>query len=45
VKVTWDRTKNLANQKKHNVSFDEARELFVSGVDYLELPDDAPLGR
>ena len=41
VKVTWGRAKNLANQKKHGVSFDEARELFVSGVDYLELPDDA----
>ena len=41
VKVTWDRSKNLSNQKKHGVSFDEARELFVSDVDYLELPDDA----
>jgi len=41
VRVTWDRAKNLSNQKKHGVSFDEARELFVSGVDYLELPDDA----
>jgi uncharacterized DUF497 family protein len=44
VKVTWDRAKNLANQKKHGVSIDEARKLFVSGVDYLELPDDAQLG-
>jgi uncharacterized DUF497 family protein len=41
LKVTWDRAKNLANQKKHGVSFEEARELFVSGVDYLELADDA----
>lgn len=41
VKVTWDRAKSLSNQKKHGVSFDEARELFVSGVDYLDLPDDA----
>jgi uncharacterized protein len=41
VKVTWDRTKNLSNQKKHGVSFEETRELFVSGVDYLELSDDA----
>ncbi len=41
VKVAWDRAKNLSNQKKHGVSFEEARELFVSDVDYLELPDDA----
>lgn len=40
VRVTWDRAKNLANQKKHGVSFEEASELFRSGVDYLELFDD-----
>ena len=41
VKVTWDRAKNLANQKNHGISFQEASELFTSGVDYLELFDDA----
>lgn len=30
-----------ANRKKHGVSFEEARELFTSGVEYLELFDDA----
>ena len=41
VKVTWDRAKNLANQKNHGISFREASELFTSGVDYLELFDGA----
>jgi uncharacterized DUF497 family protein len=41
VRVTWDRAKNLANQKKYGISFEEASELFVSGTDYLELFDDA----
>jgi uncharacterized DUF497 family protein len=40
VRVTWDRAKNLANQKKHGLSFEEARELFRSGLDYLELFDE-----
>jgi DNA-binding transcriptional regulator YiaG len=40
VRVSWDRAKNLANKKKHGVSFEEASELFRSGVDYLELFDD-----
>jgi uncharacterized DUF497 family protein len=41
VKVVWDDAKNLANRKKHGVSFEEARELFLSGVDYLEIFDGA----
>jgi uncharacterized protein len=40
VKVVWDEEKNLANQKKHRASFEEASVLFTSGVDYLELFDD-----
>lgn len=40
VRVTWDRAKNLANQKKHGVSFEEAGVLFRSGVEYLERFDD-----
>jgi uncharacterized DUF497 family protein len=44
VRVTWDRAKNLTNQKKHGLSFEEASELFRSGVDFLELFDDAHSG-
>jgi len=40
VKVAWDHAKNLANQRKHGVSFEEASELFHSGVEYLEIFDD-----
>lgn len=40
VKVVWNEAKNLANQKKHGVSFQEARRLFVSGADYLEVFDE-----
>src|SRR5688572_16001648 len=41
VKVEWDETKNLANQRKHGISFEEAEELFTSGSDYLEIFDEA----
>jgi len=44
VQVDWDQAKNLANQRKHHVSFEEASELFRSGVDYLEILDDAHSG-
>jgi uncharacterized DUF497 family protein len=40
VKVTWDETKNLANQAKHGVSFEVASALFGAG-DYLEIFDEA----
>jgi uncharacterized DUF497 family protein len=40
VKVAWDDAKNLANRRKHGVSFEEASELFRSDVDYLEIFDD-----
>ena len=36
----WDPAKDQANQRKHGVSFSEARELLESNVDYLELYDD-----
>jgi uncharacterized DUF497 family protein len=39
--IAWHPAKNRANIRKHGVSFDEASELFTSGVDYLELFDDA----
>ncbi len=35
----WDDEKNLINQQKHGVSFEEARVLFESKVDYLEIFD------
>lgn len=35
----WDPAKDLSNQRKHGVSFEEARRLFESGVDYLEIYD------
>ena len=41
MKVAWDESKNLANQAKHGVSFEEASQLFSSGVDYLEIFDEA----
>lgn len=41
MRVAWDEAKNVANQRKHGVSFEEAKELFVSRIDYLEIFDDA----
>ncbi|HSR95746.1 MAG TPA: BrnT family toxin [Kofleriaceae bacterium] len=41
MKVEWDEAKNRVNQQKHGISFEEAKELLVSGVDYLEIFDDA----
>ena len=38
MKFSWNEAKNLANKRKHNVRFEEARELFRSG-DYLEIFD------
>jgi uncharacterized protein len=44
VRVEWDEAKNLANQRKHGVSFEEATELFVEGSDFLEIFDEAHSG-
>jgi len=41
VEVAWDEAKNVANQRRHGISFEEAAELFTSGVDYLEIFDEA----
>lgn len=38
--VVWDDAKNLANQRKHGVSFEAASALFRSGANYLEIFDD-----
>lgn len=35
----WDEEKDLDNQRKHGLSFQEAKRLFESGVDYLEIFD------
>ena len=36
----WDPEKDLANQAKHGLSFQEASELFSSVSDWLEIYDD-----
>ncbi len=41
MKFEWDSTKDRANRKKHGLTFSEAKELFESGEDYLEIFDDA----
>ena len=41
MRFEWDAVKDRTNRKKHDLGFDEARELFTSGVDYLELYDQA----
>jgi len=41
VKVEWDEGKNLASQRKHGISFEEAAEIFTAGSDYLEIFDEA----
>ena len=41
VKVEWDPDKNTDNQRKHDVSFEEAAELFTSERDFLEIYDAA----
>jgi len=39
VPIKWDETKNVANQRKHGLPFEEAQQLFDSGVDYIEVFD------
>jgi hypothetical protein len=39
VRFEWDASKARRNEQKHGVTFIEARELFESGVDYLEILD------
>jgi uncharacterized DUF497 family protein len=41
VNFEWDDAKALSNLNKHGVSFSEAKELFESGRDYLEIFDSA----
>ncbi len=39
MRFEWDDAKDLLNQDKHGLSFAEARRLFESGEDYLEIFD------
>ena len=39
VRFEWDDAKDLLNREKHGISFVEARRLFESGDDYLEIFD------
>lgn len=40
MRVTWDETKALANQRRHGLTFQEAAQIFRSGADYLEIFDE-----
>lgn len=39
VQFEWDDAKDRSNQTKHGVAFSDARKLFESGVDYLQIFD------
>ena len=41
VKFEWDEAKNQANKTSHGVTFEDARVVFQSGSDYLEIFDEA----
>ena len=40
-RVIWDEVKDRKNREKHGVSFEEAAQLFSSGIDFLEIFDQA----
>ncbi len=40
MRFEWDEEKDRRNRLKHDLSFDEAKQLFLSGVDYLEIFDE-----
>jgi uncharacterized DUF497 family protein len=40
VRLEWDESKNLGNQNKHGVSFEEASQLFIADVECLEIFDE-----
>ncbi len=44
MRVEWDEAKNVANQRKHGIAFEEAEELFAASSDYLEIFDEAHSG-
>jgi hypothetical protein len=40
MRFEWDPAKDTSNRAKHRLSFEEATELFKSGVDYMEIYDE-----
>ena len=42
MRFEWDPEKARANLEKHGVSFEEAKALFSSEADYLEIYDEGP---
>lgn len=40
VRFLWNPEKEAANREKHGVGFDEVRELFEGGADFLEIFDE-----
>ncbi|MCA9709979.1 MAG: BrnT family toxin [Myxococcales bacterium] len=41
MRFDWDPHKDEANQRKHGIGFAEASALFTSGVEFLEIFDEA----
>jgi uncharacterized protein len=41
MRFDWDPRKDATNQRKHGLGFREAATLFISGVEYLEIFDEA----
>lgn len=39
MRFDWHPAKDRLNQAKHGIGFDDAKALFTSGVDYLEIYD------
>ena len=44
MRFEWDPAKAKTNLAKHGLSFEEASELFKSGIDYLEIYDEEHSG-
>lgn len=40
MRIEWNDEKNHRNLLRHDLSFEEAQDLFLSGVDYLEIFDE-----
>jgi uncharacterized protein len=40
VPFEWDADKNDRNVQRHGITFDDAKELFESGTDFLEIYDE-----
>ncbi len=41
MRLEWDEAKDRSNQRKHGLSFAEAKQLFEGSQDYLEIFDAA----